>query len=138
MLVNAGKPGSENPLRWLDLSLTENTAPELKQPGRRGPDPGSRIEMRGDIAVVKAIVTTRSRKTPDKPDKRFRNLLVLDRHGSYWKVLAWQTTEMKELPTTADANSCCRTNAGPGFEADILVAYRWPMAAGKLYTATRC
>jgi hypothetical protein len=50
----------------------------------------------GGTAVVRAVVTTRTRSAPDAVEGRFRNLFVLVRRGEDWKIFAWQVTPLKE------------------------------------------
>jgi hypothetical protein len=92
-LKDAGKPDSGNKLRWLDIA-DQTTAPELVEVGALSWWKDSTIEIMGDSAVVRAVVTTRPQQTPDMLDGRYRNLLFLARRGDDWKVVAWQNTPL--------------------------------------------
>jgi hypothetical protein len=96
---DAAKPGSDNPLRWLDIA-NRNVAPDLAEPlrGQGGPmkNPNSGEWIFGNIAIVKAVVTTRKRDTPNQSDGRYRNIYVFAHEGeaqdAAWRLLAWQVT----------------------------------------------
>ncbi|MEA2732923.1 MAG: hypothetical protein QOF70_7398 [Acetobacteraceae bacterium] len=89
-----------NPLRWLDLADKSTASDLLESTPKTRPFSGSGIQVRGDTAVIRAVVTTRTRETPDTPSARYRNILLLVRkdkaEAKEWVVMFWQTAEITD------------------------------------------
>ena len=50
----------------------------------------------GDIGVVRSIVATAEKATPEVTVGRFRNIHVFENQQGEWLCVAWQVTELKE------------------------------------------
>jgi Domain of unknown function (DUF4440) len=53
------------------------------------------VRVSGDQGVVRSLVKTTDRTSPDEAPTTFRNVHVFERQGESWKCLAWQVTKLE-------------------------------------------